>query len=814
MTELAAWLRSAVLAAAVLAVAAPDPSWAKGGRKQPEERGGELRAVREVADSVDSIFMPVSGPVVVKAGEARYLPAEDAIVATGGVTVAFGPWLLRCDSVRMDLVDETASGEGSCTLEGDDLELSFERAELKLESLEGLLLDMAIDGLAGKYRFEAGRLRRMASGQIYVDDGWMTPCGCGGREPAWSVKARFLRIDPEGGVHHKRGWFCLGRKRVLPLPSGRFDGVTGRASGLMLPEVRLGGTQPLHVGLPIYIAASRNTDLTLTPAYVHTRGFLLGTEFRYAIAPNQGGTLSLSVLRDAALLEQVRKRIKDVIEEPGDAGYSDWRFWGQWRHYQRAPHGLFGAHVDVVRDDMVMGDFEQDYSIRRTPYLASNIWGGAHSGRGAFRAEVEVVDDLANVRNGRALHSLPHLYGSVTRLSARPHRDLRLSLDVDADLVAYAAFPDVWAGDLQYDSAFLDVGVDGLARGDDGWPGRDPDSSEADSHYSQGEPVHRTLRTGGGVRLSGQWSPGGWLWITPWAEARGALFGKFRVHDDPGLLGTLRTGAVMGTALFRDFGGGMAEGGVRHIVEPRLSVETQPLVRETLHPVLTHDDLQQPHARVQLEVINRLQRGNPDTYMATQPRRQALEVRAALPLEMLPEARFDPDVPVEPLRLELAYAHPFGRIGARTMVAWKEQPFQTAGVGGSLHHPNGNRLSLAYDWVEGGAAALWSAGRWYPLLHGAFGDEPIHEMTLAVTWVPYTFMRGFLEDPRRIVRGFSVGAHWRLNLRDTAGSPLLNHEYSVTYTSPCACWRGGVDLRFASDWSTPSFGIRLDLLTQ
>ncbi len=805
---------AAALLLGLFALAATSPAHAKRGRKQTEERGAELRAVREVADSVDAVFMPVSGPVVLRAETASYLPEEAAIVAEGGVTVFYGPWELRCDRLRMDLEEEIASGEGDCTLEGGDLTLSFGRAELQLESLEGLLLDMAIDGLAGKYRFEAGRLHRMPSGQIYVDDGWMTPCGCGGRKPAWSVKARFLRIDPEGNVHHKRGWFCLGRKRVLPLPSGRFDGVSGRAAGFMLPEIRLGGTQPFHGGLPLYLTTSRNTDLTLTPAYVHTRGFLMGGEFRYAIAPSQGGTLTLSVIRDAALLEQLRTRVKDLIDEPGELGYSDWRFWGQWRHYQRAPHGLFGAHVDVVRDDMVLGDFEQDYSVRRTPYLASNIWGGAHRGRGALRAEVELIDDLANVRNGKALHSLPHLHGSATRLSLRPHRDLRLSLDADADLAWFAAFPDIWAGEMEYPSAFLDVGTDGLARGDDGWVDRDSDHSEGNDQYNTGEPVHRTLRAGGRVRLSGQWSPGGWLWITPWAEANGAMYGKFRVHDDPGLLGTVRAGTVVGTALFRDFGGGTAEGGVRHIVEPRLSFVSQPVVREALHPILTYDDLQQPYTRVQLEVINRLQRGSAAAYMTTQPRRQALEVRAALPLELMPDARFDSEVPVEPLRLELAYAHPFGRLGARTMVAWEEQPFQAAGVGGSLHHPNGNRLSLNYDWVQGGAAALWAAGRWYPLLHGTLDDNQIHELTFAVTWVPYTFMRGFLQDPRRIVRGFAVGAHWRLNLRERAARTLLNHEYSVTYTSPCACWRGGVDLRFASDWSSPSFGIRLDLLTQ
>ena len=75
--------RGGLFALAVCAVILSSalPASAKRPRKQPEERGGELRAVREVADSVDSIFLPVSGPVVVRAGTASYLPSEEAIVA-------------------------------------------------------------------------------------------------------------------------------------------------------------------------------------------------------------------------------------------------------------------------------------------------------------------------------------------------------------------------------------------------------------------------------------------------------------------------------------------------------------------------------------------------------------------------------------------------------------------------------------------------------------------------------------------------------------------------------------------------------------
>jgi len=810
-------MRPAALVALALAVTLAVPAAAKRSRRQEPERGAELRAVREAAGTFDTLFVPVSGPVVLTAETASYDADGGAIIAEGDVTVSFGEWILECASVRLEIDAEVAEGTGGCTLTGGDMVVRFDRAELLLATLEGVLMDMEIRGLEGRYRFEAGRMRRMATGTIYLDDGWMTPCGCGDRKPAWSIRARFVRIETDGSVHHKRGWFCLGRKRILPVPPGRFDSVTGRSSGLLLPDIRLGGSQPFYIGLPVYFATSRNTDLTLTPAWYDTRGFLMGSEFRYAIGPNQGGKFSFSAIEDAALLDQVQQIQSERVGDLGDLGYSEVRFWAQWRHYQRAPNGLFGAHVDILRDDMILHDFEQDYGVRRTPYMVSNIWGGVHDERAAIRAEVEIADDVSDVFNREALHTLPHLHGSGTRIALLRRQDFRLALDLDGDVAWHASFPNVWRGKTEYQQAYVDAGTDGVSRGDAGWPGRDPDHSEDNGHYDTGEPVRRTVRGAMAARVSANWTPGGWLWLRPWAEARTTLYGGFRIHDDPGVLATVLTGAELGTALYKDFGGGTAEGGTRHVIEPRVSLEVQPIVEEQLHPILTYDDLQRPHQRIELELVNRVQRSRKARYLQTQPRYQALEVRLATALELDSDARFDPDLPIEPARIELAYRHAFARIGARTVLAWEEQPVQAVGVGGSLNHPNGNQVALNYDWVRGGADVLWSAGIWAPLLHGQISDQPIHEATLGITWVPYTFMASFLKDERRIVRGFALGAKWRVDLRkdlQSKQSRLLNHEYSVLYTSPCACWRGGLDLRFASDWGSPSFGVHLDLLTR
>ena len=465
---------------------------------------------------------------------------------------------------------------------------------------------------------------------------------------------------------------------------------------------------------------------------------------------------------------------------------------------------------------MVLRDFEQDYSVRRTPYLASRVWGGLHDGRGAVRLETEIVDDLSDVRNGRALHSLPRFSASATRLRARPGRDWRVGFDASTELAWLTAFPDAWNGELRHDDPYEDVGRDGLGRSHPAYPGLDSDHTEGSSRFETGEPVRRTFRGALSARLGATWTPGGWLWLRPWAEASGVLYGGFRIHDNPGALGRLRGGAELGTALFRDFGGGVAGGGLRHVIEPKLRYRMQPVVEQSVHPILTYDDVQSRYHRLEFELVNRLQRRASDGFLTSQPRIQALEVRLSTALELVRDARYDPDQPVEPLRAELSLRHRHGRLGARTVLAWERTPFQVAGVQGSLDHPNGNRLNVAYDWVRGGRELLWSAGEWYRLLHGSVPATGIHELAFGVTWVPYSFLREAVADPRRILRGFAVGAMWRVNLRAdaAAGTRLLNHEYWLTFTSPCACWRGGLDLRFASDWKSPSFGVRLDLITR
>lgn len=801
------------LAAALLGTA---PAGAKRPRQGEQERGDELRAVAQAAENLDDLFVPVDGPIVVTADEATFDEQHGLLDGRGNVRITVGDTVLRCDHVVVDMVRKEAVADGSCELHREATTLRFASATVQLGSLEGVIVDAVVDGIAGRYRFEAGRIHRLASGEVYIGDGWFTPCGCDGRPPAWSVEARFLRITPEGKVHYRRGWFRVGKKRVVPIQSGHFDGITGRASGLLMPDIRLGGSQPFRATVPIYLATSRNTDLTLSPAYVHTRGFLLGSEFRYAVAPGQGGSITSSFIKDASLLQQIQERKQQLYTSVEDAGYSEMRFWGQWRHYQRSRIAHFGAHVDVLRDDMILQDFEQEYGLRRTPYLMSRIHGGLRHGRGIALARVEVVDNIAAVRNGTALHGLPRVTLGGTRLRGRPLKDLRLSADLMGDVRYVMAFPGAWQGDLWYEDPYVDAGSDGVFAGVLTHH-EDPDNNHTESNtiYDTGEPVHRTLRTNVRGRLTATWTPGGWLWVNPWVEGEGTLYGLFRHHDKPGYQATALGGLVLGTALYKDFDN--AAGGWRHVIEPELSWEAQPFVVEGVHPVLDYQDWQYTHNRVQLEVTNRLIRHGRDAVLLTQPRSQALEVRVAAALEMDREARFDEDRVFEPVLLEMAYRHRFGRIGARTVVAMQEDPFQAAGVSGSLAHSNGNQLSLNYDWALGGTERLWSAGHWYPLLHGGAVDANIHEVSLGMRWIPYTFLQDVVEDRKRIFRGFALRAAWRINLREQLSANaerLLSHDYSVEFTSPCSCWRAGVDLRFASDWSSPSFGFNFALLTK
>lgn len=791
------------------------PASARRGRGPQQERGEELRAVGDMAEALESLLVPVVGEVVVVAEDASYDEERGVLQARGSVSVSFGGAVLRCDTLSVDLEQRMATGEGSCRLTRGPLSVDFARAELDLATLDGVVLEAAADGIAGRYRFRCQRLHRSTGGDVFISGGWFTPCGCDGRVPAWAVEAGHVRITPQGRVDYRRGWLRIVDRRVVPLPPGRFDASTGRASGLLMPRLTIGGNHPFSLGLPIYLATSRNTDVTLTPTYVDTRGVLLQGEFRYAIGPGEGGQLSVWAIRDAALLEDLRQAHKVVYPAPAAAGYSQNRFWGQWRHLQRSRHALFGAHLDVLRDVRILRDFKDDYEVRRTPYLASRVWGGVHRGRVALRAETEIVDDLTDVRNAGALHSLPRVQVTATRLGPAPYRDLRARLDLRGDAAWLVAFPDAWHGDLTYLGPYDDVGTDGMVYTHPAAEAADPDGSEQSGHYERGEPVRRTVVAGGRVRAALTWTPGGWLWLRPWAEGDGTIYGAYRYSSSPAHRASAAGGVELGTALFRDFG---REGpSWRHVIEPRVAWESRPFVAQGEHPVLTVEDLRRPHHRLDVELINRLQRHGADPLLATQPRSQALELRVATALELHPDARFDPDLPLEPLRVRLQARHRHARLTAHAVVAWEKNPFQVAGLWGTLFHPAGNQVVVAYDWVRGGSDLLWADGWWYPLLHGSTAAGAIHQGFLGLTWVPYTFVQSFAPDPKRIARGLALHARWRVNLRGDLPrdrSRLLNHEYGVTYTSPCACWRAGVDLRFASDLDSPSFGVRFDLLTR
>mgnify|MGYP000040057258 CR=1 FL=1 len=58
--------------------------------------------------------------------------------------------------------------------------------------------------------------------------------------------------------------------------------------------------------------------------------------------------------------------------------------------------------------DVILADFEQDYSVRRTPYLTSRVWTGLHDGRAAARLQTEAGRGSILAMVGRDALRLAH----------------------------------------------------------------------------------------------------------------------------------------------------------------------------------------------------------------------------------------------------------------------------------------------------------------------------------------------------------------------------------------------------------------------
>lgn len=196
---------------------------------------------------------------VIRADRLTYYPADDELLAVGGVRV-------------------TRQGN---VFTGPELALKLDANTGWFESPSYFLA--AYDG-----RGRAGRIDFLGPDRLRLTDASYTTCRFD--DPDWILLARTMTLDQEDDEGTGR-WANLYFKgvRILAVPVFAFPLSDRRRSGFLPPSLSVTSRSGVDVVVPYYWNIAPNRDLTLHPRVSTRRGVQLGAEFRYLQRSFWGG---------------------------------------------------------------------------------------------------------------------------------------------------------------------------------------------------------------------------------------------------------------------------------------------------------------------------------------------------------------------------------------------------------------------------------------------------------------------------------------------------------------------------------------------
>jgi hypothetical protein len=524
---------------------------------------------------------PEAAPLELSADRLEYERGRNLYVASGSVQIRRGASRLAADWVAFSPSTGrgVASGDVVVTDGRDTLRTRF--IEFDVDDMLGVMFDARFDVPSGHLRMEGAEIAKTGEHSWSFRKGVFTTCRCPDpeAEDPWRIRAESAELEVGGyGTARDTRFEILGVP-VAWVPWAIYPLKTERQSGLLLPDMELGGRNGFEIGQPVFFAAGDPVNVVATPRWLSKRGAKGDLELEYVAGEHSGGNAFGSYLRDSEVDPH-------SLAEP--FGRHRWSTKG--RHDWFGPFGArWKADYRFASDNAFPDDFQELEAWREDRYLLAGASLEARRGAAGrfgmvagalYRNDRQAPDDTD--RDDFVLQRLPEL-----ELHGLPGALGPVEWLVPALEVAYARFdqrdrPQHLYTDARLvvsDGRFFDSGVDGVAdsreQGRDGLatppdPNQDdfsaarPDGTEADGVFQEGELLaeggHRVLfapRIGAAFRLFDA------VEIYPEAGWRQALYdGNAEGFAAQGLL----TGRVeVRTLLRRSFGDAFT-----HLLEPRV----------------------------------------------------------------------------------------------------------------------------------------------------------------------------------------------------------------------------------------------------
>jgi len=317
---------------------------------------------------------------------------RDRIRIEGDVRIQRADQLLRTGRLEYETTTGEYRVDTPLTYQDSGLLLSAERGSGNLEADQARLEGVRFQFLAARGNGSAERVELLDPQRSRMETMRFSTCDID--DPDWELRARRIDIDQEKGVGTARGatLYFLGVP-LLYVPWGQFPIDDRRKSGFLLPTIGRSNNGGVDFQLPYYLNLAPNYDLTLMPRIISERGYMLGAEFRYLLAPGHRGEVFGTYL-------------------PDDEKYHDSRGYFEWKHYSRInPNWWFRADIRQVSDDRYFEDFGDSLSIAATSVLPSRagIYGRGSWWDAAITVDAHKITDPLIPRSAEPYRRLPRI---------------------------------------------------------------------------------------------------------------------------------------------------------------------------------------------------------------------------------------------------------------------------------------------------------------------------------------------------------------------------------------------------------------------
>ncbi len=302
------------------------------------------------AEDISSVGLGTTKePWEIEARELTYDKDTEIYTATGEVVIKKENRVLKCEYARVNQKTMLAYARGKVefTAAGDELhgdELTFD-----LNKQTGELKNGRLFLKTNNFHVTGEQIWKTGESSYRIQNGTVTSCD--GEEVPWEIRAKEFQVTLEGYGQIWHSTFRVKNLPVLYFPYMIFPAKTKRQSGLLFPDPGYSTRDGFTFNLPFFWAISENTDATFNEYYMSRRGFMQGTEFRYALSPYSKGTLMLDYLfKDYGSEEQFEEK---NIQKP----YSE-RYWFRSKINQRLPRNMdLKMDLDWVSDQDYLNEF-------------------------------------------------------------------------------------------------------------------------------------------------------------------------------------------------------------------------------------------------------------------------------------------------------------------------------------------------------------------------------------------------------------------------------------------------------------------------